>query len=313
MEQISTKKMIISDIALLFVAMFWGSNFVVTKEALNLITPFAYLAIRFTISGLIMAAIYWKRMALLKREELMPGILLGFLLFAGFGVQIIGLILTTPAKSGFITGTSVVIVPFLYILISKIWPRWSAIAGAFLALGGLFLLSFEGTGERAWLLEKGDVLTFIAAVIFAAHIVLLGIYAPRSDPMVLATWQMLSAGVFNFVVAFLTEPLQGMFIYPLDIWAAIFYAVIFCTIGAFVTQTVAQRFTPPTHAALILSLEAVFAGLFSYLFWNELFTVRKLWGAGLIFAGILITELQPFLEDRAQKRGATNLPADPAK
>ncbi|MGB4682307.1 MAG: DMT family transporter [Dethiobacteria bacterium] len=304
----STKKMIISDVALFFVAMFWGSNFAITKDALNLITPFAYLGIRFTMSGLIMAAINWKRMAQLKRGELMSGALLGFLLFAGFGVQTIGLLFTTPAKSGFITGTSVVIVPFLYILVSKAWPKWSVFVGAFLALGGLFLLSFEGSGEGAWLPAKGDVLTFIAAVCFAAHIVLLGIYAPRSDPLVLATWQLLSAGVFNFVVAFLTEPLQGMFIYPLWIWAAILYAVIFCTIGAFVTQTVAQRFTPATHAGLILSLESVFAGLFSYLFWNELFTARKLCGAGLIFLGILITELQPLLEARTQKAGAPALP-----
>ncbi len=313
MEQVSAKKMIVSDIALFFVTVFWGSNFVVTKEALNLITPFAYLGIRFTLSGLIMAAVFWKRLALIKPDEIKAGFLLGFLLFAGFAVQTIGLLVTSPAKSGFITGTSVVIVPFLYVLVSKIWPRRSAIAGAFLALGGLFLLSFEGTGEGAWLLEQGDVLTFAGAVLFAAHVVFLGVYAPRSDPIILAMLQMLSAGIFNFAVALFAEPLQGMFIYPLQIWAAIFYGIVFCTIGAFVTQTAAQRFTPPTHAALILSLEAVFAGLFSYLFWNELFTVRKLCGAGLIFAGILITELQPLLEARAQKRGATTLPVDPAE
>jgi drug/metabolite transporter (DMT)-like permease len=309
MEQVSAKKMIVSDITLFFVAMFWGSNFVVMKEALNLITPFAYLGIRFTLAGLIMLALFWKRMAQIKPGDLKAGSLLGFLLFAGFGVQTIGLLFTTPAKSGFITGTSVVIVPFLYIMVSKIWPRWSAIAGAFLALGGLYLLSVEGS----WHLEQGDTLTFAGAVLFAAHVVFLGVYAPRSDPIILATLQMLSAGILNFAVAFIAEPLEGLFIHPLPIWGAIFYGIIFCTIGAFVTQTMAQRFTPPTHAALILSLEAVFAGLFSYLFWDELFSIRKLCGAGLIFAGILITELQPLLEARAEKRGATSLPVDPAE
>ena len=90
------------------------------KEALNLITPFAYLGIRFTLAGLIMLALFWKRMAQIKPGDLKAGSLLGFLLFAGFGVQTIGLLFTTPAKSGFITGTSVVIVPFLYIMVSKI-------------------------------------------------------------------------------------------------------------------------------------------------------------------------------------------------
>ena len=218
MEQVSTKKMIISDIALLFVAMFWGSNFVVTKEALNLITPFAYLAIRFTISGLIMAAIYWKRMALLKREELMPGILLGFLLFAGFGVQIIGLILTTPAKSGFITGTSVVIVPFLYLDQQNL----AALVGNRRGLSwpwGLFLLSFEGQanglapGEgRCSNLHRGGY--FRGACCFTWHLC-------RAT-----SWSWLhgkcSLRSVQFWVAFLTEPLQRMFIYPLDIWRPYF-------------------------------------------------------------------------------------------
>ncbi len=306
MEQVSTKKMILSDLALFFVALFWGSNFVVVKEALHLITPFAYLGLRFTLAGLIMLILFWKRMAQIKPAELKAGTLLGFLLFAGFGVQTVALIVTTPAKSGFITGTSVVLVPFLYILVSKAWPRWSVFVGAFLALGGLYLLSFEGAAGVAWLLQQGDALTFVGAIIFAAHIVFLGVYAPRSDPIVLATLQMLFAGVLSLGAAFIAEPLEGIFIYPPQIWAAIFYAIVFCTIGAFVTQTAAQRFTPPTHAALILSLEAVFAGFFSYLFWDELFSARKLCGAGLIFVGILITELQPLFEARLKKRKAVS-------
>lgn len=313
MEQVSTKKMIVSDISLFFVAVFWGSNFVVMKEALNQIKPFAYLGLRFTLAGLIMLALFWKRMARSKPGDFRAGSLLGLLLFAGFAVQTVALLVTTPAKSGFITGTSVVIVPFLYALISRAWPRWFVFAGAFLALGGLFLLSFEGPGKGAWLLQQGDVLTFAGAFLFAAHVVFLGVYAPRSDPIVLATLQMLFAGLFNFAVAFIAEPLEGLFNHPLPIWGAIFYGIVFCTIGAFVTQTAAQRFTPPTHAALILSLEAVFAGLFSYLFWDELFSVRKLCGAMLIFAGILITEMQPFLEARTGKSSKAALSADPAE
>lgn len=312
MEQVSIKKMIVSDISLFFVAVFWGSNFVIMKEALNQIKPFAYLGLRFTLAGLIMLALFWKRIARSKAGDFKAGSLLGFLLFAGFAVQTVALLVTTPAKSGFITGTSVVIVPFLYTLISRAWPRWSVFAGAFLALGGLFLLSFEGAGKGAWLLQQGDVLTFAGAFLFAAHVVFLGVYAPRSDPIVLATLQMLFAGFFNFAVAFIAEPLEGLFVHSLPIWGAIFYGIVFCTIGAFVTQTAAQRFTPPTHAALILSLEAVFAGLFSYLFWDELFSVKKLCGALLIFAGILITEMQPFIEARTKKYSNAVLPVDPA-
>lgn len=309
MEQVSTRKMIISDLALFVVTMFWGSNFVVTKEALNQITPFAYLGLRFTLAGLIMLPLFWRRLARVTPGELKAGALLGFLIFAGFGVQTVALMVTTPAKSGFITGTSVVIVPFLYILVSRALPRWSVFAGAFLALGGLFLLSFEGAGAGALSLEQGDLLTFTGAVIFAAHVVFLGVYAPRSDPIVLAALQMLFAGILSFAAAFIAEPMEGLFIHSAPVWGAILYGVVFCTIGAFVTQTAAQRFTPPTHAALILSLEAVFAGLFSYLFWDELFSTRKICGAGLIFAGILITELQPYFKARLKKGAGTAAPS----
>lgn len=293
-ETISRKKMIIADISLVIVALFWGSNFVIMKEALEQIEPFTYLGLRFCLAALLLAAVYWRKMMRIRRSDLLAGSLVGFFLFAGFGFQTIGLLYTTPAKSGFITGTSVIIVPFLYFLVIRKSPGWHSFSGGILAAAGLFLLS----SNEYFRLESGDALTFISAILFAAHVVALGIYAPRHDPIHLATLQLAFAGVASFAVALVFEPLQGMLSHAPFIWAAIFYAVLFCTIGAFVTQTVAQRFTPPTHAALILSLEAVFAGLFSYLFWNEMFTLQKLAGALLIFAGIAVTELAPLFSAR---------------
>jgi drug/metabolite transporter (DMT)-like permease len=292
------KKTILADVSLLVVAVFWGSNFVIMKEALALIQPFTYLGLRFSAAALLMAAFFWRKIRRVTRADLLTGSLVGFFLIAGFGFQTIGLLYTTPAKSGFITGTSVVIVPFLYYLVTRVSPGWFSFAGGILAAGGLFLLSSSETFG----LEFGDVLTFVCAFLFAAHIVSLGIYAPRRDPIVLTTIQLALAGAAAFAVALFTEPLPGMLTHPPAIWAAILYAVLFCTIGAFVTQTAAQRFTPPTHTVLILSLEAVFAGLFSYLFWNELFTIPKMAGALLIFAGIAVTELRPYFETRAERR-----------
>lgn len=289
-----------ADISLLIAAIFWGSNFVIMKGALDLITPFAYLGLRFSLAALILSALFWKKMRHVTKQDLLIGFLLGFFLFTGFGFQTIGLLYTTPAKSGFITGTSVVIVPFLCFLVTRISPGWPAFAGGALAAFGLFLLS----ANEAFGFEFGDLLTMISAVLFAAHIVTLGRYAPRRDPIMLATVQLAFTGLASFAIAVFTEPVKGMLTHPPLIWGAIFYAVFFCTIGAFVTQTLAQRFTPPTHAALILCLEAVFAGVFSYFFWGELFTVRKMAGALLIFAGIAITEIKPMLDSRADKRKA---------
>ncbi|MEW5785182.1 MAG: DMT family transporter [Bacillota bacterium] len=298
--EVSRKKMILADLSLLIVAVFWGSNFVVMKASLELIPPFTYLGLRFLAAAVLVAVVFWRKMRQVTSQDLLIGSLIGFFLFAGFGFQTIGLLYTTPAKSGFITGTAVVIVPFLYILVTRKSPGWLSFAGGFLAAVGLFLLSASETFG----LEFGDALTFISAILFAAHIISLGIFAPRRDPLILAAVQMAFVGLANLSIALFVEPIAGMLAHPPIIWGAIFYAVFFCTIGAFVTQTVAQRFTLPTHAALILSTEAVFAGLFSLLFWEELFTLQKLAGALLIFTGIAVTELKPILAARAAKRQA---------
>ena len=293
-EQTSRKNMIIADLSLFFVAIFWGSNFVIMKSAFEVIEPFTYLGFRFTLAALLLAPFFWRRLARADLKDYMAGLLIGFFLFTGFAFQTIGLLYTTPAKSGFITGTAVVIVPFLYFLIYKRSPGlWAIIGGVLAAIGLYFLSADEITG-----FTLGDGLTLVGAFLFAAHLISIAVHVRDKDPIVLAVTQIAFTGIASLAVAFIFEPTAGMFDQPLLIWAAILYAIIFCTIGAFVTQTIAQRYTPPTHAVLILSLEAVFAGLFSYFFWGELFTMRKLGGAFLIFAGIIITEMHPFVRAR---------------
>lgn len=293
-KQTADRKMILADISLLFVALFWGSNFVIMKQAFEVIEPFTYLGIRFCIAALLLALIFWKRLLKAPAGDFLAGCLIGLFLFTGFAFQTVGLLYTTPANSGFITGTAVVIVPFLYFLVMKRSPGWWAFIGGGLAGAGLYLLS----ANDAMGLGFGDALTLVGAFLFAAHLIAIAVYVRKRDPIVLAVTQIAFTGLASLTIALLFEPTGTMFSHPLIIWGAILYAVIFCTIGAFVTQTIAQRYTPPTHAVLILSTEAIFAGLFSYFFWGEIFTARKLGGALLILAGILITELCPVLSAR---------------
>ncbi len=290
-ELADRKKMVMADISLVFVALFWGSNFVIMKHAFEVIEPFTYLGIRFCLAAFLLAIIFWKRLARASTADLRAGAVIGFFLLTGYVFQTIGLLYTTPAKSGFITGTSVVIVPFLYFLITRRSPGWWAFLGGALAAVGLFFLSVdEATG-----FGFGDGLTLIGAFLFAGHLISIAMYVKERDPIVLSVVQIAFTGIACMAIALIFEPTAGMFSHSLAIWGAILYAVLFCTIGAFVTQTIAQRYTPPTHAVLILSTEAVFAGLFSYFFWNEIFTMQKIGGAFLILAGILITELRPVL------------------
>ncbi len=293
-QLIAERKTLVADISLIFVALFWGSNFVIIKQALDVIHPFTYIGIRFLIASLLLAPFFWKRLARASAQDYRNGCLIGLFLFGGFAFQTVGLLYTTPANSGFITNTSVIIVPFLYFMVTKYSPGLWAYAGGILAAIGLYLLSANEIAGPG----LGDILTLICAFLFAAHLVAIGVLVQRSDAIVLAIIQIVFTGVASLAVAFLFEPTALMFHQPLAIWGAILYAVVFCTIGAFVTQTYAQRYTPPTHAALILSLEAAFAGLFSYLFWDEIFTHKKLIGAVLILTGIIVTELRPALGAR---------------
>ncbi len=303
-ELSESKKTILADVSLLFVAIFWGSNFVIMKHAFEAIEPFTYLGIRFCLAALLLAIIFRKRLVKAPLGDYLAGIQIGFFLFTGFVFQTVGLLHTTPAKSGFITGMAVVIVPFIYYFITKKSPGLWAAIGALMAAVGLYLLAADETMGLGF----GDLLTLVGAFLFAGHLVAIALHVRNRDPLVLAVTQIALTGVASFTVAIIYEPTSGMFSHPPAIWGAILYAVIFCTIGAFVTQTIAQRYTPPTHAVLILSTEAVFAGLFSYLFWYEVFTAQKLFGAGLILAGILITELRPLIA--AKFAGAKRRKAD---
>lgn len=302
-EPVNRKKMMLADISLVFVALFWGSNFVVMKQAFEVIEPFTYLSIRFLLGAFLLALIFWKRLVKTTVADFKAGLIIGFFLFAGYIAQTIGLLYTTPAKSGFITGTAVIIVPFLFIFVTRRSPGWWTFLGATIAAAGLYFLSVD----KATGFGFGDGLTLIGAFLFAAHLIAIAVYVKESDPIVLSIIQIGSTGLVCLIIALITEPTAGMFSHSLATWGAILYAVLFCTIGAFVTQTVAQRYTPPTHAVLILSTEAVFAGIFSYLFWDEQFTLQKIIGALLILAGILITEMHPILAAKfaTQRRPAS--------
>lgn len=127
------RKAYLADGALLLVAIFWGSNFVIMKEALEEITPFTYLGLRFTLAFLLLLLFFWRRLMRATLHDILVGSLVGLFLSTGFIIQTLGLLHTTPAKSGFITGTSVIMVPFLYYLLTRVSPGWWSFIGGVLA------------------------------------------------------------------------------------------------------------------------------------------------------------------------------------
>ncbi|QQY79574.1 drug/metabolite transporter (DMT)-like permease [Keratinibaculum paraultunense] len=278
------KNSLFADISLLLVAVIWGSGFVVTKNALDHITPYYLLACRFMISSILMLIVFFKRVKKVKLEDLKAGFIIGIFLFGGFATQTVGLKYTTAGKQAFITATNVVMVPFIYWGISKKKPDIYEVIAAILCFVGIGILSFESNLQFGY----GEFLTFICAIFFALHISAIGYFAKDHDPVLLSIIQMFVAGILSIIFVLIfesnVESITKDSIFP------ILYLSIFSTLIAFLIQNVAQKYTSSTHAAIILSLEALFGGIMSLIFLKEPFTLRFLIGSLSIFISIITTE-----------------------
>lgn len=278
------KNVLFADISLLFVAIVWGSGFVVTKNALDVITPYYLLSFRFVIATVLLGIIFFKRIKKAKLKDIKSGALVGLFLFGGFATQTIGLNYTTAGKQAFITATNVVMVPFIYWAISKKKPDNYEILGAILCFVGIGILSLNESLSIGY----GDFLTLICAVFFALHISTVGYFAKESDPFVLAFIQMGTAAIISIICTLIFEPkmftVQRVAIIP------VLYLAIFSTLLAFLVQTIAQRYTTSVHTAIILSLEAVFGSILALIFLKEPFTIRFLIGCLSILISVMISE-----------------------
>ena len=296
-----TRRQLLADLSLLLVVFVWGATFVMVQDAVRVWPVFAFLSLRFGIAALaFLPLLWWKRRGHAaspgdpgdrprfrpSRRIVLAGVVIGLVLAAGYAFQTFGLRYTTPAKAGFITGTSVVMVPIGAAFFLRQPVEAPAILGVILATVGLALLSLNQDLSVGF----GDLLVLFCAVSFAVHILLVGRYAPRVSATWLAALQVTTVAVATFGLALLTELPQG--IPPLTgsvLFAAAFTGLLATTM-AFTFQASAQRFTSATHTALIFSLEPVFAALASYVLIGEQLTGRVLWGCALILAGMLSAE-----------------------
>ena len=276
------------ELAMVAVTAVWGSTFVLVRDAVALIPPFAFIAYRFLAAALLLAVVRPRRTVGGPGDgvwgPLAAGAAIGLALFAGYGFQTVGLQYTTASNAGFITGLSVVLTPLLGAVLLRQSPgRWP-LTGAILAAVGLAFLSLQTLEVR-----RGDALVLGCAVAFAAHILLLGRYAPRLDTYRLAVVQLGTAGLLALVWA----AVAGDLVAPAsaEVWVALAITSVVASAGAFLIQTRAQRELSPTRTAVIITMEPVFAGLCAFLVAGERLGGRGWLGAGLILAGMLIAEL----------------------
>ncbi len=279
-----------ANLILLATTAVWGSSFVVVKEAVEAIDPYLFIALRFAVAGLLLGGIFGRRLLSSGPETWKAGAWMGLWLFLGFTFQTLGLALTSSTNSGFITGLCVVMVPLGSALLRLKWPDRSTSLGVLLAAAGLVLLSTPDNLAP----NRGDLLTLIAAVAFAIHILATGNYAPKHHPGVLALIQILTVGLISSLAAAASGSLSfvSLSAATAPVWMAVIAMGIVATAGGYLAQTAVQRFTTPTSTALIFLMEPVFAAIFAFVFRGEVIGPQGWVGAGLILAGMAISELR---------------------
>lgn len=278
------KKSLYADLSLLIVAIIWGSGFVVTKNTLDHVTPYYLLAYRFIISAILLSVILFRKIRKASIKDIKAGVIIGLFLFAGFATQTVGLQYTEAGKQAFITATNVVMVPFIYWFISKKRPDKFELFAALLCLVGIGILSLNKNLTMGY----GDFLTLLCAILFAFHISSTGYFAKKSDPSVLSVVQLGTAGFLSLIFAILFEGTN--FVIQSQTIVPILYLAVFSTMLAFLIQTIAQRYTSSTHAAIILSLEAVFGSILAIIFLNEALTIRFFIGCIAILVSVVTSE-----------------------
>jgi drug/metabolite transporter (DMT)-like permease len=272
-----------ADAALLGVSCIWGFTFVTVKLAVEALPPFNFLAVRFWVALAVMVALCYRRVRDSLPQALGPGLLIGLFLFGGYAFQTFGLRLTTASKAGFITGLSVVLVPCLGSLLFRQAPSRPVLAGVVSATAGLALLTLEGS----LLPGRGDALVLMGSLFFALHIVAVGKFAPRFDPLALATLQLGATAALSTLSGLAFEGLRPV---PTVVWPAIVLTGVFASALAMAVQNWAQRETTAAHTALIFATEPVFAAAGGYLLAGEILAPRGWLGGLLVVLGTAVAE-----------------------
>jgi drug/metabolite transporter (DMT)-like permease len=281
-----------ADLLLICCTLIWGATFVLVKDALANASVFVFLALRFLLATVVLILMYGRQLRTVGASGFRAGALIGCCMFGGYAFQTAGLELTTPSKAAFITGFFVVLVPVLLALFgTRRVPLWVWF-GALSAFAGLYFLAVPPSGLAA--LNRGDLLILACAFMFALHVISIGHYSIRYSAGALTLIQVAITALFTI----LCVPLFALFgaERPRLLWTpGLIFAVIatgiFATALAFSVQVWAQQYTSANHAAIIFTLEPVFAGLTSFAFYHERLGARSLAGAALILGGILIAEL----------------------
>lgn len=263
----------------------WGSTFFIMKDTLDSVDLQFLLAFRFTFAAVILAVVFWKRWKGMDRSCWWRGAVMGLLLYAAYTVQNYGLMGTTPGKNAFFTAVYCVMVPFLYWVVDRLRPDRFNVLAALLCIAGIGFVSWDG----GFSLGYGDVLTLISGFLYACHITATAKFSQGRDIFLLTVIQFATTAVCCWAGTCVTGgfPAGGL---PARAWLVLVYLAVAATTLALLFQNVGQKYTSPSAAAVLLSLEAPFGVAFSVAFTDESPSGFMYFGFFLIFVAVLCSE-----------------------
>ncbi len=302
------------NLMLLLAAVIWGTSFIAQSKGVELISAACFNGVRSVLGGVVLLPLIFildaskkKRGAPVGKIDktlITGGILCGICLCLASTVQTLGMVYTSPGKSGFITALYMVMIPIVKLFMGE-KPRPAVAVAVLTAVAGMYLLCIDS----AFSINKGDVLTLICAVLFTGHILLIDYYSPKVDGVKLACMQFFVCGLLDMIYVFLFEkPSIGP---VLNCWVAIGYSgILSCGVG-YTLQIVGQKYTDPTSASILMSLESVFSTLATVLLvacgWELTggsLSFREIMGCVLMFAAIMLVQLSDAKRDAAEKADA---------
>lgn len=291
-----------ADLMLLAVALLWGSSYVVTKSSIDLVEPMQVILFRFSIASLLSLLFFGKHLKASSKGEIKAGSLLGAMLSLGLLFALNGIKFTTVSKNSFIISTNVVFVPFLYWALCKKKPSVMSVVAVFIMAGGLGFLTLDFSGD--FNINKGDFISMGCIFFYAVHVVFADIYSKKYNPLSINTIAMITASLLSAVSLLLTGNLKINI--PKEVMADMVYLAVFPTFLCYSLQIKAQQYTTATHAAIILSLESVFATLLAVLLLDETITLQMLTGFAFIFISVLLSELGDTLLKHIKEKQANS-------
>jgi drug/metabolite transporter (DMT)-like permease len=280
-----------ADLTLLVVSIIWGSAFVAQRVAGQMGSVYLFNGARYLLAALVVLPLALrvrrndKPSWTLSRDQYKWMFIAGFLLFLGSALQQAGMVYTTAGNAGFITSLYVVLVPVALFFVWREKPHWISIVAVGLAGVGAFLLSTGGRFE----IKPGDVLELVGALFWTFHVIVLGKFASRFEAMSFSVGQLFVCAILNIGIGLVAEP---MMTFNWLLMFAIAYTALFSLGLCYTLQVWAQRHTPPADAALILSLESVFAVISGWVILNEKLIAIQILGCVLIFAAVVLSQFK---------------------